>query len=614
MYNENMRTRERAVQAGIALGLGVVLGLLGLLGLSIGYRLLYLGHIYPGVSVAGVDVSGLRPDEAAERIASAVTYPSQGQIVLSNGQVMWTFTPQELGLMLDAASSAQAAFRVGRRGGLFAPIRLRQQPVDLPPVFIFNEGQAWAILQGLAPLVNTEPQEAFLQINGNQALARDGVPGAILNVDATLSAIRERLYRNESGLVTLVMEEQMPTVLNASEAAAQAEALLSQPLRVRLPDADANETGVWEISPQTLGGWLLFPYENHRYRLVVNPAMLRAWLEDLAETINRQPENARFIFNDDTRQLEVIRPAQIGRTLDVEASLQALQEAITAGRHEADLVVAEMRPEVDDSATAADLGITELVSSYTSYFRGSSGDRIQNIATAAAQFHGLLIPPGATLSMAEVLQDISLENGYAEALIIYNGRTIKGVGGGVCQVSTTLFRTAFFGGYPIVERHPHAYRVGYYEQTANGHDTSLAGLDATVYIPLVDFKFTNDTPYWLLLETYVNVGARRLTWKFYSTSDGRSVEWQTTGLQNITPPPPPKFIPNEELAPGKMRQVDWGIEGADVSVTRTVYRGGQVYLQDTFNTHYEPWQAICEYAPNIDDPEARARELGLCQP
>jgi vancomycin resistance protein YoaR len=216
--------------------------------------------------------------------------------------------------------------------------------------------------------------------------------------------------------------------------------------------------------------------------------------------------------------------------------------------------------------------------------------------------------------MAQVLKDISLENGYAEALIIYNGRTIKGVGGGVCQVSTTLFRTVFFGGYPIVERHPHAYRVRYYEQTISGYDDTLAGLDATVYIPLVDFKFTNDTPYWLLMETYVNIGARRLTWKFYTTSDDRSVEWQTSGLQNITPPPEPKFIPNEDLPPGKMRQVDWAIEGADVTVTRTVFRNGQVYLQDTFQTHYEPWQAICEYSPNIDDPPARARELGLCQP
>ena len=129
-----------------------------------------------------------------------------------------------------------------------------------------------------------------------------------------------------------------------------------------------------------------------------------------------------------------------------------------------------------------------------------------------------------TFSMAGVLGDVSLDNGYAEALIIYGDRTIKG-SGGVCQVSTTLFRTVFFGGYPIVERHPHAYRVGYYEQMANSQvDPNLAGLDATVFVPVVDFRFTNDTPNWLLMETYAE--GFSLTWKFYSTSEG--AQWNGT--------------------------------------------------------------------------------------
>ena len=128
--------------------------------------------------------------------------------------------------------------------------------------------------------------------------------------------------------------------------------------------------------------------------------------------------------------------------------------------------------------------------------------------------------------MGEGLGDVSLDNGYTEALIIYGNQTIKGVGGGVCQVSTTLFRTAFFAGFPIVERAAHAYRVSYYEQAQSSIDPYMAGLDATVYFPLVDMKFVNDTPYWLLMETYVNEGARRITWKFYSTSDGRTVDWE----------------------------------------------------------------------------------------
>jgi vancomycin resistance protein YoaR len=208
--------------------------------------------------------------------------------------------------------------------------------------------------------------------------------------------------------------------------------------------------------------------------------------------------------------------------------------------------------------------------------------------------------------------DVSLENGFAEALIIYGGRTIKGVGGGVCQVSTTLFRAAFNAGFPIVERYSHAYRVSYYEQTASGAvDPRLAGLDATVYFPLVDLKFRNDSPYWILMETYMGSGS--LTWKFYSTKDGRSVTWETTGPTNVVSAPPPLFEENDELRKNEMKQIDWAANGADVTVTRTVWRDGAVLFQDQFTTKYQPWQAICQYGPDSKDPDKLAKEKSLCR-
>jgi vancomycin resistance protein YoaR len=323
--------------------------------------------------------------------------------------------------------------------------------------------------------------------------------------------------------------------------------------------------------------------------------------------------DARMIFNDETRELEVIQSAVIGRGLDVEATVATIQSSLAKGGHEIAVRFEERKPLVTDDLTAAEAGITELVSSQTSYFFGSSAARIQNIQTASSRFHGVMVAPGQTFSMAEVLGDISLDSGYAEAWIIYGDRTIKGVGGGVCQVSTTLFRNVFFGGFPVAERHSHAYRVYYYELTSgNWQDSSLAGLDATVYVPLVDFKFTNDTPYWLLMETYVNPGGRSLTWKFYSTSDGREVEWHTTGLRNREEPPDPLYTENPSLSKGEIKQVDWAVEGADVTVTRLVYRNGETYLEDAFHTHYVPWRAVYEYGPGtegIPTPEAEDEEL-----
>jgi vancomycin resistance protein YoaR len=277
-------------------------------------------------------------------------------------------------------------------------------------------------------------------------------------------------------------------------------------------------------------------------------------------------------------------------------------------------VIIETQPRVPGSATGQQLGITELIREEISYFYGSGNERMQNIQAASARFHGVMVGPGEIFSMGQTMGDVSLESGFAEALIIYGGRTIKGVGGGVCQVSTTLFRGVFNIGLPVLERYPHAYRVSYYEMIASGAvDSRLAGLDATVYFPLVDLKFKNDTPYWILMETYVNVNARTLTWKFYSTRDGRTVDWTTTGPTNVKPAPPPLFEVNDELKKNQMKQVDWAANGADVTVTRTVWKDGAVWFQDQFTTHYEPWQAICQYGPESRNPEKLANENNLCR-
>jgi vancomycin resistance protein YoaR len=293
----------------------------------------------------------------------------------------------------------------------------------------------------------------------------------------------------------------------------------------------------------------------------------------------------------------------IGRTLDIPATIAAINEGLSSAQREIPLAFITTDPTVKDDATAQDLGITELVVSASTYFSGSSPERIQNITTASSAFHGLLIPPGGTLSMADILGDISLDNGYAEALIIFGDKTINGVGGGVCQVSTTLFRAVFFGGYPIIERYPHAYRVGYYEQ---GPGSPGPGLDATVFVPMVDFKFTNDNPSWLLMETYVT-GNNRLQWKFYSTSDGRTVDWSSKTSGKVDAPDD-LYRENPDLAEGEIKQVDYHADGLDVVVNRTVTRNGDVLYTDTIKTHYLPWQAVYEYGPGTELPDGAITE------
>jgi vancomycin resistance protein YoaR len=596
---------------------GVVLffTLLSLLGM--GYAYSYSGQIIPGVSVAGVDLSGMEPINAAVLLAQELNYPQTGAIVLEaalTGETsrVWETRPADLGLSLNLEETVNRAYMLGRGGNplrrVFELVSAWHSGRDLAPVMNYDEYAARAFLAGIAAEIDRPVLEASLNINGLDVVAVPGQIGRRIDLAATMTPLEEMLRGMTDGLFPLVIEETSPAILDAEMAAQQARQVLNAPLALLVPEAAEGDPGPWTVEPQQLANMLVIERvegaEGDTIQVRLDAEKLRPLLTDVAQSLSRSPANARFIFNDETRQLDLILPAVIGRALNIDATLQAIQQELPSGNHNLQMVVDTTKPEITNDVTAEQLGIRELVSQHTSYFYGSSSPRIQNISTASARFHGVLVPPGATFSMADVLGDVSLDNGYAEALIIFGDRTVEGVGGGVCQVSTTLFRTAFLAGYPIVERHSHAYRVGYYEQTAGGQiNSNLAGLDATVFVPLVDFKFVNDTPNWLLMETYVNERARKLTWKFYSTSDGRSVEWDTSGVQNVVSPPPPQYIENPKLDAGEIEQIDWEVEGADVTVTRVVYRNGEVYFQDQFVTHYEPWRAIYEYGPGTEIPE-----------
>jgi vancomycin resistance protein YoaR len=599
---------QLTLQILVALIGGVLIFFLLAGAVTFGFNTFYSGRIYPGVSVAGNELSGLTFDQAAQILSQKIIYPVNGRIVFQDGSSNWTAAPHELGLVFDAQSSAKAAYETGRKGDpitrLFHQVRAWRSGVNLAPLMIYDERVAYDYVGNIADQVELQVVEAKLEINGGEVVEKQGQIGRRVEISATVAALGETLNAMTDGIVPLVVEDIQPEIQDVSEEAQLARQILSQPILFNLPDAAEDDLGPWRIEPEQVGRMLqierVADLDGARYQVGFDQKALNTYLSALGPDIAQDPQDARFIFNDDTHLLEVIKPAVTGRVLDVHATIQEVVEQVPTGTFTIPLVVSYIDPEITDDTTGEQLGITELVSWHTTYFRGSITERLNNIEVAAANFHGLLVPPGETFSMASVMGNVSLDSGYEEAWIIFGGRTIKGVGGGVCQVSTTLFRTVFFGGYPIVERYPHAYRVGYYEQTVNGADENLAGLDATVFVPMVDFKFRNDTPYYILMETYVNPGARSLTWKFYSTSDGREVEWETSGPTNVVEPPEPKFEENPELSQGEIRQVDWAAEGADVTVTRRVIRDNVVLYEDVFTTHYQPWRDVYQFGPGTE--------------
>lgn len=594
---------------------GLLLFMAALFTLSMGYSLIYFGRIFPGVSVAGVDLSGLSAVDAAVKLSNTLTYPYSGRVVFRDGDNVWIETPARLGMIFDAPATANAALSLGRSWNLFQNISdqldAAQSGLDLPPVSLFDQRIAHAYLQGLATKINRPVAEASLNINGLDVAARPGQAGRTLIVDSTLVYLSVQVQSFRDGAVPLVITEQAPEIMDSSMQAEAARRLLSAPLTLSIPDARPGDPGPWQIQPNELATMLQVGRaqtgNGSQYVVQLDRASLQKMLDGIAKKVNRPAANAGFRFNDKTGQIDLIQDkhAIIGLTMDVPGSLELVENAVALGQQTILLKVAANQPAVGDDATGQQLGIIENIQSYTSYFRGSTAARLQNIQAAAAKFDGLLVAPGATFSMGQYVGDISLDNGFAEALIIYNGQTIKGVGGGVCQVSSTLFRTVFLAGLPINERHAHAYRVYYYEQTVAGTDPNWAGLDATVYFPLVDLKFTNDTPYWLLMETYFNPNSYSLTWKLYSTKDGRTVNWDTTGPQNIVPAPKPVIQENPAFSPGEVKHVDYAAQGASVTVTRVVTRDGKILFADKFFTQYQPWADVCEYGPGTKEKDLK---------
>jgi vancomycin resistance protein YoaR len=317
-----------------------------------------------------------------------------------------------------------------------------------------------------------------------------------------------------------------------------------------------------------------------------------SYLYQLAPGLIQPARDGRFDFDPNTQQLAVIQPAQSGRELNVLETLARLEEGVFTDTRLVPMAFDYTLPRYHNQVSAAELGITELVSESTSYYTGSSENRRTNIAVGVSRMNGIIVGPGEEFSFNYYTGDISYENGFVDGLVIFGGRTVTGIGGGICQVSTTLFRTVFSGGLAVTERNSHGYRVGYYE--LNGQQP---GLDAAIWQPQRDFKFQNNTPYHILIEASVYPGDNAMQIRFYSTKFFQ-VEIEEPIIRNLVPAPETRFISNPDFQLGNILQIDYAAEGAEVTVFRNIFdTGGNLQFKDYAFTYYVPWQAIYEVAP-----------------
>lgn len=306
--------------------------------------------------------------------------------------------------------------------------------------------------------------------------------------------------------------------------------------------------------------------------------------------IEREPQNP--IFKEESGRVVEFSPSKDGiaiREKELQSEINsAISNLLTSGDAldivEIKIPVLSTEPKIK-TGSINNYGISELIGKGSSTFKGSIPSRVHNVALAAEKMNGTLIAPGEVFSFNNIIGDISVYAGFKQSYVIKDNQTVLGDGGGVCQVSTTIFRAALNTGLEIVERNPHSYRVGYYEQD------SPAGIDATIYTPTVDLKFKNNTENHILIQTVIDIPNRKLDFEFYGTSDGREIIVGKPVITNVTEPPEDLYTDDPTRPAGFIEQVDYSAWGAKVNFDYKVVRDGRVLQEKTFYTNYRAWQA-----------------------
>ena len=342
------------------------------------------------------------------------------------------------------------------------------------------------------------------------------------------------------------------------------------------------------IDDQTLISWIDF---NNGFQL----DKIDLYTQNIAKSFAREPVDALFKF-ENGKVLE-FKPAQNGVIVnasnlskEIVASFINLEKS-TEKQEKLNPSFQTVEPKIKNS-DVNDLGIKELLGSGTSTFKHSSATRNINITKGSSIVNRILVAPGDTFSFIKSLGEVTLEAGYKQAYIIRQGKTELDVGGGVCQVSTTLFRAMLNSGLNITDRKNHAYRVSYYEED------SKPGFDATVFIPNPDLKFINDTNHHVLVQSVLDMENRRLTYEIYGTSDGRKVDITNYRQWDSTPPPPDVWIDDPTLPVGKVIKDEQAIRGLKTAFDWTVTdSNGNIIHQKTFQSNFAAWAAVYRRGP-----------------
>jgi vancomycin resistance protein YoaR len=547
-------------------------------------------RVYSGVRVAGVPVGGLTRAQAVIRLNEELTPYPLAPITLYHNDRQWLLSSNQVAPQVDMMAAINQAYLIGRQGAFLEKsaeqIGAFVGRYNVAPPLTFDEGAVRQQLSQIAADLR-RPGRAAVQMG---SVTLPSQPGLDVDVDATAAQVMNALRNNQVAVIAV----QTFTVQPPDAAAVSSTLASASPTRTTITLRDASSGLTFALDAAVLS--TIAPNGDASR---INEGALRALVETWAAQIDIPAQDARLRFNRATAQVEVISPSVIGRVLDVDATVDGVKQALATNNTQIPLPVSAVAPNVDANNIGS-LGIRELVASGTTYFRGSSLARIRNIEVAAEKFVGVVIPPRGIFSFNQIVEDVSAANGFEDSAIIWGDQTMVGVGGGVCQVSTTVFRAALNAGFPIVERYNHGYVVSWYGEP---------GLDATIYTPTVDFRFRNDTDAHLLVQPTVDSVNGVITFDFYGTKPNRQVIIGQPVISDVKEPSAPAYRIDPSLGPGERRQVEFAQRGMTVTVERTVTENGNTRV-DKIVSQYQPWNAVFLVPPGTEIPATATPEAG----
>lgn len=521
-------------------------------------------------SVEGVDIRGLSRQEAVARLQRDLATAASADIVVTVGSSGRTFTvqPQEAGLSLDLTGTLDRP-----AGFTLDPLRLWQHltgAVERQVATMVDEARLTAAVAARAKPAEVAPKDGSVTFAAGTATGVAAVTGVSVPVEPLVGQLAAAYPRVPA--ITADVTLTPPTVTQEAVDAALdsfARPAMSGPVTVVAGPATAS------LTPAQLAT-VLSMEANAEGRLspVVDGAKLTALVNEALGGALPKPQDARIVLEDDAPK---ILPSVEGVTLDPATSGDVLIAALTGTDRTAQLAVTTAPPAFTTEA-AETLGITEVVASFDSRFPDDPS-RTANLVTASNTINGTLLKPGETFSLNGILGERTVEKGYREGYVIDSGRLVKGIGGGVSQVSTVVYNLAWFSGATLVEHTPHAFYISRYPE----------GREATVYWPGVDNRFTNSTPHGMLIQLWVSgdqVHGRMWSTKTY---DVEAVKGPRTNFR------PGRTITDDTVACVPQPDI---VPGFDVTVTRVIKQDGAEVKREDYTTSYRSEDRVVCTNPN----------------